>query len=423
MKRNDLVKTLIIMLSTVIATVGLALLLNLHTGPIIEANKAGAENEALNAVMPGATGFEEITSTLTIDPSTGVTNVYKEKGGNGYVFKATKDGFSKPVNVVVGVDANGVITGITVEIGEGDFPVNDMIPTFVGQDSTLAGVILQTGATSSSKAVKAAVEAGFLVLSSNNLMQAAAKSPEQVFEELLPTVFSGAVKGSDLTPSGNITTAYTTLTGTGIVCYVTKGDVKLLAIANMSGVVTVYQPKLLDEATQSYELENVTEANSDVVTEVNALATSSLTSSATALADKIGRMYEGATEITEITVNTYGSIAAAASFTYEGATYYGYLAKSINAYNNSVVTNYIVLDGEGKVAKFDLISYFGDEEYFGVAHGFDVNAYENKFVGASDSTIDTNNELIISGATMTTNAVKEAMKDAFKAFASKGGNN
>ena len=41
--------------------------LNLYTGPIIEANSAGAANARLDAVMPeGVKGYEDVTSTLTI---------------------------------------------------------------------------------------------------------------------------------------------------------------------------------------------------------------------------------------------------------------------------------------------------------------------------------------------------------------------
>ena len=423
MKRNELIRTSLIMIVTVVVFGLAAFGLNFHTGPRIEANKAGAANAVLVAVMPEGKLFDEITSELTIDASTGVTNVYKETSGKGYVFKATKPGFSKPVNVVVGVSSEGLITGITVEIGQGDFPVNNMLPTFIGQDSTLSGVVLQGGATASSNAVKAAVEAGLLVLASNDLMKAAVKTAEQVYEELLTTVFSGATKGANLTVSGNITVAYKTLTNSGIVCYVAKGENTLLAIANVNGVVEVYQPKLLDEATQSYELENVTEANGDVVEEVKQFAANNITSEYQALANKVAKMYEGATELTEVTMNTFGSLTAALSFVYNDTTYYAYIAKTINNYNKSVVTSYIVLDSEGNVAKFDLTNYFGDEEYFGAAHGFDVNGYEDKFVGTNDSTLDTNDDLIISGATMTTNAVKQAMKDAFASFtALKGGN-
>ena len=116
MKRNDILKAIAIMASTVVITVGLAILLNLYTGPKIAANKAAAESGALVAVMPEGTAFEEITSTLTIDPASGVTAIHKETAGKGYVVMATVDGYSKPVNVTVGVDASGKIVGIELPL-------------------------------------------------------------------------------------------------------------------------------------------------------------------------------------------------------------------------------------------------------------------------------------------------------------------
>ena len=130
MKRNDLVKTLIIMLSTVIATVGLALLLNLVTGQKIAQDAAKREELAsqqaageLLQVLPGATGFEDITATLTIAAESGVSVVHKETSGKGYVFIAhAKFGDMKELaKVTVGVDSEGKIAGILVAVYGNDF--------------------------------------------------------------------------------------------------------------------------------------------------------------------------------------------------------------------------------------------------------------------------------------------------------------
>ena len=42
MKRNDLLKTICLIVIIIGLTVGSSILLNLHTGPIIEANSSGA---------------------------------------------------------------------------------------------------------------------------------------------------------------------------------------------------------------------------------------------------------------------------------------------------------------------------------------------------------------------------------------------
>ena len=431
--KKDLLKTSLLMSAIVLVTVGAALLLNLITGPKIAADKAYREELAaqqaagvLLEVFPGATGFEEITSTLTIDPASGVSAVHKETSGKGYVFVASKTNspMKDLVNVTVGVDKDGKITGVSVSFNNpADYPVSDAtLSSFIGQESTLTDVQLTANATVSSNSIKEAVSAGFLVLAANDLMKAAEKEVEAVFAELLPTVVSGFSAGSNLTASGNIYQAYKLTNGAGIVCYVNNGDTKLLAITNMSGKVVLYKAKLLDEATQAYELVDVTAENVTVVAEVNEFATANITSLHNTLASKITRMYSNVaeTDITEVEITTYGSIVAAASFINDGNVWNAYLAYSINAYNNSVVKTYVVIDHEGKIANVDVIGLFGDEEYFDVAHGFNEAGYESGFAGNNDF-VDTN---VISGATMTTNAIKQAIKDAFALYnATLGGNN
>ena len=431
--KKDLLKTSLLMSAIVLVTVGAALLLNLITGPKIAADKAYREELAaqqaagvLLEVFPGATGFEDITSTLTIDPASGVSAVHKETSGKGYVFVASKTNspMKDLVNVTVGVDKDGKITGVSVSFNNpADYPVSDAtLSSFIGQESTLTDVQLTANATVSSNSIKEAVSAGFLVLAANDLMKAAEKEVEAVFAELLPTVVSGFSAGSNLTVSGNIYQAYKLTNGAGIVCYVNNGDTKLLAITNMSGKVVLYKAKLLDEATQTYELVDVTAENVTVVAEVNEFATANITSLHNTLASKITRMYSNVaeTDITEVEITTYGSIVAAASFINDSNVWNAYLAYSINAYNNSVVKTYVVIDHEGKIANVDVIGLFGDEEYFDVAHGFNEAGYESGFAGNNDF-VDTN---VISGATMTTNAIKQAIKDAFALYnATLGGNN
>ena len=433
MKRNDLLKTSALMGIIVLVTIGSALLLNLLTGPKIAADKAYRDELAaqqaagvLLEVFPGATGFEEITSTLTIDPASGVSAVHKETSGKGYVFVASKTNSPMKglVDVTVGVDTNGKITGVSVNFNHpDDYRVSDnTLGSFVGQDSTLSGVEVTAKATVSSDTIKEAVNAGFLVLASNDLMKAAAKETEVVFEELLPTVVVGFSKGSILTPSGNIYQAYKLANGAGVVCYVNSGDDKFLAITNMSNQVVLYKANLVDEATQTYSLVDVTTENATIVAEVSTYAATNITSLFNTLSNKITRLYNSVVEadVTEVQITTYGSIVAAASFTMDGNIWNAYLAYSINAYNNSVVKTYVVIDHEGKIAKVDVIGIFGDEEYFGVAHGFDETGYENGFVGNTDF-VDTN---VISGATMTSNAVKQAIEDSFDLYnATLGGNN
>lgn len=445
MKRNDLVKTLIIMLSTVIATVGLALLLNLVTGQKIAQDAAKREELAaqqaagvLVKVLPGATGFEEITSTLTIDPTSGVTAVHKETSGKGYVFvsRSTFGNMTDDVVVTLGVDMEGKITGIDISfVSSKDFPVSEgTLNSFVGQDSTLNGVEITADATHSSNAIKAAVSAGFEVLASNKLMEAAKKAIEQIFEESISTLYKDFVKkGEDLEVEGNIYTAYTSYNGSVVVCYVTSGEEKLLVLANTSDVVKVYKANLVDEEKQTYEFVDVTSENESVVTEVKAFVAKKNLSKQAKLLEDIEKFFVGATDFVEVKVPFLSDVLAATSFTHNGATYYGFYTRPNNSFDNSAMDILVVLDSEGKIAKVNI------EEFFVNQHGFEYvvpsigtfnkGEYANGFNGITgdaivDGTFEPNGDYYITGATKTSLGIKAALTSSFAVFdAIQGGNN
>ena len=444
MKRNDLVKTLIIMLSTVIATVGLALLLNLVTGQKIAQDAAKREELAsqqaageLLQVLPGATGFEDITATLTIAAESGVSVVHKETSGKGYVFIAhAKFGDMKELaKVTVGVDSEGKIAGILVAVYGNDFyPGKSTVESFVGQDSTLSGAIITANATHSFNAVKSAVSAGFEVLASNKLMEAAKKAIEQIFEESISTLYKDFVKkGTDLEVEGNIYTAYTSYNDSVVVCYVTSGEEKLLVLANTSDVVKVYKANLVDEEKQTYEFVEVTSENESVVNEVKAFVAKKNLSKQEKLAADVEKFFAGATDFAEIKVPFLSDVLAATSFTYNGATYYGFYTRPNNSFDNSAMDILVVLDSEGKIAKVNI------EEFFVNQHGFEYvvpsigtfnkGEYANGFNGITgdaivDGTFEPNGDYYITGATKTSLGIKAALTSSFAVFdAIQGGNN
>ena len=442
--KKDLLKTSLLMSAIVLVTVGAALLLNLLTGPKIAADKAYRDELAaqqaagvLLEVFPGATGFEDITSTLTIDPASGVSVVHKEVSGKGYVFVASKTNSPMKglVDVTVGVDKDGKITGVSVNFNHpDDYPVNDAtLSSFIGQDSTLAGVEMTAKATVSSTTIKEATNAGFLVLAANNLMKAAEKDIELVFEELLSTVLTGFVtnSSSELTTSGNIYKALKSKNDTSIVCHVNSGDTKLLAIANVSGNVVVYKANLVDEATQTYELVDVTLANASVVAEVSAFAQNKISSKFTDLDQKIKRVYDDAettdvvevSDITEIAVKTQGCVSSAASFVYEGVTYYVYYVRPVNRFSQDPVMDiYVFIDGTGKIVRVDIDSLYFNAGYWMGKPSISEDEYRNGFVGLDTDTYD-GSQSLITGATFSPNAVHEAIEAAFAEFATLGGNN
>ena len=405
------IKTLSILLVIVIVFGASMFALNLYTGPIIEANLAGAANDRLNAVMPGGKSYTNITASLTGVPSS-VVSVNKENSGLGYVIEATATSQytgSTPMDIVIGVDATGKICGIKLVSHSESLIFAPGYPnTYIGKDSALAGVELYAGSTYSSKAFKGAVEAAMGVLTANNLITAGTKSDAQILEELIPTVAPGYSKLLEATASGNIVKALKAENGAGMAYIVTEGEASFLALVNATGVCKVFDVEGAD----------VTSAHEAIVTEAKAHAASNQTSYSNALITKVGRMMSGAADVTALEVDTFNTVVAAASFTVEGKTYYAFYSRSVGFHQMDV---FFVIDENGAIAKMDATTFIFDEEYFHNFGGMNVGEYKNGFVGITSDTWD-GSAAIIATATMTSNAVKESTTDAFASFNSiKGG--
>ena len=76
---------------------------------------------------------------------------------------------------------------------------------------------------------------------------------------------------------------------------------------------------------------------------------------------------------------------------------------------------YVVLDTAGAIAKVDAKQLFFDTDYFPVDDTVDQPAYKAGFAGMTADSFPADAG-VISGATMTSNAVRLAIADAFAAF-------
>lgn len=103
----------------IISTVGgLALgLTNAVTEGPIQEQQVAAADAARRQVLPGAETFEVLA------PTSGLDEAYAGRDGSGALAgltgKITAQGYGGPIEVTVGVDADGVITGVSV--GGADF--------------------------------------------------------------------------------------------------------------------------------------------------------------------------------------------------------------------------------------------------------------------------------------------------------------
>ena len=90
-------------------TAGLLAGVNSITAPIIDELNAAATQEAISAVLPG--GFDTELSEFA-DATGLVSKVYQ--GANGYAVEVGPSGFDNTITMMVGVDNEGKVLGISI---------------------------------------------------------------------------------------------------------------------------------------------------------------------------------------------------------------------------------------------------------------------------------------------------------------------
>ena len=418
MAKKEFSKSLAVVLVLFIVAALLLTGINTVTAPIIEANGASAQFEPLFAVMPEAENFDVLydvndaaASALADVPAT-VQGVYSETSGLGYaVTLSTTEGYTKePITMTMAIDAEGKISALEVtsypetkDVGA-DYPL-----TYVGQDSALGGVTLVAGVTFSSSAIKNAVTDGFNVLINNGLVGAGQKSDDQVLLELLPQFYPGIANSSGILQyeeaevnSGSIVKALKALNGSGFAFMLNDGSANYLGICTLVGGA-----KIVDMEGNEVD-------NSAMLEEIKTYTAENAQSQAEQETAKLQRITSETAEISALSVDICNSISGVYSIVDGGAQYYGFVSRSYG-YNNMTMPIYFVLDENGAIVKMtcdELILY---AEYF-TTYTLDEPSYKEGFVGLTTDSY-TGEQALISGATMSSDAVDTATKDAFAAFA------
>jgi len=131
---------------------------NYVTAPIIEQRKNEAANAALKQVLPDGEGFEKLEISDYELPET-VTKAYSEKNG-GYVFELTTKGYSNDLIIMCGINADGEVVGATYLSGGETHAIKETYgerfkgKTFADVDS----VDTKSGSTLTTSAYKAAIK-------------------------------------------------------------------------------------------------------------------------------------------------------------------------------------------------------------------------------------------------------------------------
>ncbi len=114
---HEYVYPVIILTVIVLCSTLLLAITNNVTTTVIENAKIAAENEARKVVLPDADEFmfQDVTSYATSsDGSAKVTDMYAALNGAGYVFTVSTKSFGGDLTMMVGVNKEGAVTGVTV---------------------------------------------------------------------------------------------------------------------------------------------------------------------------------------------------------------------------------------------------------------------------------------------------------------------
>lgn len=411
----------VILVVVFVVMCALVLVLNSFTAPLIEANAQGAELEPLYKVMPEATGFEKLELSVVADT---VSSVWKENSGLGYVVRcATNKGYTGDyIELTVAISSDGKISGIsldsypeTKDFGQDSYPT-----TFLGQDSTLGGTAIVAGVTYSSSAFRNAVSDAFETLIANDLIKAGVKDASQIISEMLPVVFKTAANPSGIaqvtefkSSVSGVKNAWKTNNGVGVAYWYASSEADYLVIFNASLDARVYNLEAVD-VTDSFD--------ASALSALSAEASGKLSKVSSKDEKKVAKMVPSDSVLTAMDIgNVFNSVSTLFKAESSEGTFYCYTCRPYG-FSNETMVIYVVLDESGKIYAFNAAELIIEAEYFS-SYTLEPSSYKAGFVGL-DSSMWTGDQAMISGATMTTQAVKCAIDDAFEAFeAIVGGNN
>lgn len=400
---------LLIVITFVLAVVFLCLINSLTT-PLIEKGALSGEMAPLYEVMEGASGFEKLN--LTDLPDT-VEALYEETGGMGYVVKAKTDkGFTGDyIKLTIGISKEGKIVGITLDeypetkdFGSG-YPL-----TFIGADSTLSSTDIVAGVTYSSTAFRNAVNDAFTYLVEKEMVKGMEKSDEQKFTELLPSIFKEAVSPKGLlvidefkSSLSRVILAYKAGNNSAL-AYLVKEDDKCFSV-----IVSLDGASVYDE--EGKVCEGLSKETLDAVENEAASSLKDYSKSDLKKIKKLGSLSESA-EYTKLSIRgIHSSLTTAYSILSDGSIYYGFALRPYG-FGNETMTMYILLTSDGKIVEFSAKELIIEADYFTSYTLSD--SYYSDFTGLDSSW--SGSEAIIAGATLTSDAVKEAVNDAFSAY-------
>lgn len=410
------IKSVVVLTAICLVTAVLLAVTNYYTAPVIEANKAAAATGSLSVVMPDSQGFEEVE--IPADSPATIKAIYRETSGMGYVvlLSTTSQYSSGDMEITVGFGADNKISGISLTsyFESKDFGKDTYPQTYVGQDSALGGVDTVAGVTYSSMALKNAVTDAFNVLINGGLLAEGQKSEEQLIAEVMPLALPGCANtlgACQITemaaPDSSITAAYSANNGCGY----------LFVMPGNSGTIICGMNAFGETCFFDLEGNDVTADYSDKAEVIKAAVPSISAANAESDTAIVERAFDEGAVISSApieTTGTFGCVTSAFSVETADGIRYVFIAQPLG-YGNEAMKILYVINENGEIVLFKSLSEMILHSEYYSDYTLDESAYKSGFVGTSENTYSEDMTLI-SGATMTSNAVHQAITDSFAAF-------
>lgn len=389
---KKIIKSILVLVSICAVVSTLLACVNYITAPIIKDAENKKSNAALLEVLPEGKSFEKEDLSKYTLPET-VKEVYKSEGV-GYVFKLETTGYATGLVFMCGVSADGKVVGTKIITSSetpaiGGAALDTVAPNTVGKTlEDIDGVDTVAGATYSTAAFKSAIKDALNAAVILGGGFADLRTEEEILRDnlsaALPEAQGEFEKHFFLEVVEGIDAIYTAKNGKGAVCVIGESFIAVDADGKAKGDVAAEDKQTVETAMAIIK---ATEKTAVDLTAFEGIATGVTSVEKTATGNYI----------IELKANGY---AMGVKDKNGQNHYYG---------PKTPIVIRVSLTAEGKIIDCITVSQKESEKYGAVCG-------DEKFYGQFDGKTEENYNDIdaISGATVTTEAYKKAILEAFK---------
>ena len=417
--KNEALKSIVVLGSICLIVALLLSTVSIITDPIIAETERKKQESAFIEVLPSATEFE--TVELGDDVPDSVKAMKKDLGGSGYAFSllATATYSGNPMNIIVGIGSDGKITKMsfveyTDSPGIGTPEGFDQL--FRGKDNTTTDN--DAGATVTTNAIKAVLNDAYAVLAKySDLEQSDEQKLATLYDKIMPWAANPSSKASKFEPvdlsqldgvNPAVSAAFAPSTKVGYVLLIKNGDTNVAVGVNAFGkAYAVYDLDGNELVSGIDEVISAAESLPPVY-----LAKAGTTERRIKAAFKTAMGEDVANSLTAEPIkleNISSTVEAAFKVTAANKEYYAFMATATGFHGNVQVM--YVTDHSGNIVIYKTVSQSESAGYGDKIGSADYAA------GISGNLTDLSDEsVMVSGATVTSEAVKLAKNDIKAAF-------